>query len=76
MCDEKIHGSKFFFHDMKLFCDSDYASTFVCGSCNLSIHDEMIESFDKKWHANCFRCADCDVHLAQGKLIKDRRFNS
>eukprot|EP00160_Parvularia_atlantis_P011434 Unigene2234_Nuclearia_a/m.6947 Unigene2234_Nuclearia_a/g.6947 ORF Unigene2234_Nuclearia_a/g.6947 Unigene2234_Nuclearia_a/m.6947 type:complete len:239 (-) Unigene2234_Nuclearia_a:107-823(-) len=71
VCNDNLQGAKFFFHDLKLFCSKDYEHSFVCTSCKLPIHDQMIEAFDKRWHASCFRCTDCDQQLTGSFLMVD-----
>lgn len=41
VCDCGLEGTKFFYHDDKLFCVTDFQKEFSCASCGLHISDAV-----------------------------------
>ena len=63
VCDTGLEGSKFFFHEDRLYCVNDYHAVFTCAACGLHIADAMSEALGRKYHAACFCCSVCEDPL-------------
>jgi len=70
-CGKVLQENEFYEKDGLVYCIDDFLNLFApkCRSCTLPIKDEYcLAALDGDWHANCFRCKDCNI------LLEDRSF--
>lgn len=42
----------------------------VCSGCDNVISTDYLSAFNKKWHQECFSCAECKAPLGTGKFVE------
>jgi len=63
-CRKQLGQSKFVTRLEKPFCDDICSRKQICGGCRKLIGQaKNVEAFERRYHTNCFRCANCNTLL-------------
>ncbi|ODM89592.1 Paxillin, partial [Orchesella cincta] len=65
-CGKQLHENEFYEKDGKAYCVDDFLNLFApkCKKCRTPITDDYcLVALDADWHADCFRCRDCNCLL-------------